>query len=227
MNVTEELKKALNISGDFSTEELLKMASDKYAFYQNLVQNAPNDYLKKIQIKNRDEIQILVGKISNATEPKAGYKPENSFNEKSQSKKTNSNEESVALLIVHTENQKSQSFDLREGKTVIGRFIDENINKIELANDQYISRLHTIINISGNNCEIGDAGSFGFKASTNGVYINGFPKRLVGILNLNDGDTIQIGNTKLVFKWLNSSKSKIENEVRHTNYVNTVIINII
>lgn len=102
----------------------------------------------------------------------------------------------VAWLVVHTENQPTLLHELKPGKYVIGRAIPGNIPDITLNNDQYASRKHAELKVSPQEVYIQDL------ESRNGVYVNGqqhpvgkgFPQVLA------DGDTVQVGETKMVLK---------------------------
>ncbi len=109
-------------------------------------------------------------------------------------------------LIVHTEGKEHQSFELKEGKNIIGRPTPNFSPDIPI-NDKFVSRRHAVLIVKLNkfniyeyyiadNQQVNDG-----KASTNGTYINGEKQRIGNTpVKIIDGDTIQIGETKLVLK---------------------------
>ncbi len=114
-------------------------------------------------------------------------------------------ENTVGWLIVHTEEQEHQTFTLKIGKNIIGRSTPNHSPDIAI-NDVYVSRRHAAIIIRQNNNlyeyfiadnpEVNDG-----KESKNGTYVNGSVERLKQQpQRIIDGDTIQIGITKLVLK---------------------------
>jgi pSer/pThr/pTyr-binding forkhead associated (FHA) protein len=139
----------------------------------------------------------------------------------------------VAWLILHTENQEPIYFDLFEGLNVIGRGEPKRPADIEIQNDQYVSRFHAHLKINQTAQKIFiyalyDGVAQPPKPSLNGVYVNGNKERLR--MNdahyLKDGDTLQIGLTKLVFKSreMTGNIEEAFTQVVETEYTQTVII---
>lgn len=139
----------------------------------------------------------------------------------------------VAWLILHTENQEPIYFDLFEGVNVIGRGEPKRPADVEIHNDQYVSRFHAYIRIFQTPQKlflyaIYDGLLTPPKPSLNGVYVNGNKERLK--MNdahyLKDGDTVQIGLTKLVFKSreMMGNVEEAFTQVLETEYTQTVII---
>lgn len=108
-------------------------------------------------------------------------------------------------LIIHTEGEDHTSYELFEGKNTIGRPTPNYTPDIQVS-DNYISRKHAVIivKLNENNCYeyyIADNKELNGKPSMNGTFINGNAERIEGKPSkLIDGDTIQIGQTKLVLK---------------------------
>ncbi len=132
-------------------------------------------------------------------------------------------------LIVHDETVKPQTFDLKPGKNTVGRrsSLDADI-PIE-TEDMTMSRQHCVIDVMENprtgeyNFCIND-----FK-STNGTILNGSVQRKLheqDMIYLSDGDTFQLGMTKIVFKKNSSLKKKaaVVQEVLGQPYKPTVVI---
>ncbi len=134
----------------------------------------------------------------------------------------------VGFLIVHDEMTKPQTFTIKTGKNCIGRKDKDKPCEIMIeTEDAYMSRNHCVIeggmDKSGNICLIlYDLGSL------NGTYLNGNPKRLSkeDKVYLEDGDTIQIGKTKVMVKLVKSSKTAEEarKNVMSLPYSKTVVI---
>lgn len=161
--------------------------------------------------------------------------PQARFNEVHQ--KPVSKPQELGWLVVHDENAPPQTHALRIGRQVIGR---KSMSKpcdvmIDTA-DSYMGRNHCIIEVKPNR-----SGGYEFflsdvkmtngipeQMSTNGTFINAAPTPLKpkDLVYLNDGDTIQIGQTKVVLKTLQSSVSADEakSTVEGSDYMPTVIL---
>lgn len=131
-------------------------------------------------------------------------------------------------LVVHTENKKHLTYELFEGDNVIGRPDGPHHLDIKVDNDSYVSRVHCTVVVSKDfmhrfKYELKDS-----EGSTNGTYINAYEKRLPKgeSVFLQDGDTIQVGETKMVFKNTNSSVNfrDAASHVLDNDYTATVAI---
>jgi len=91
-------------------------------------------------------------------------------------------------LSILTSDQSSVVFPIKEGKTTIGRNIENTI----VINDEQVSYLHAAILSEDQNIWIEDL------KSRNGVYLNG--KRITSRCLLHDGSLIRLGNTILRFE---------------------------
>lgn len=111
----------------------------------------------------------------------------------------------VGWLIRHNENQQNISFELKEGRNIIGRATEFFTPDVPI-DDEYVSRRHAVLNVILNqynvyeyyvvdNEEVNNG-----KPSKNGTYVNGNIERISSPVRLIDGDTIQVGKTKLVLK---------------------------
>lgn len=116
------------------------------------------------------------------------------------------NKNAAGWLIVHTEGKEKQSFTLKEGKNRIGRKTSKHTPDVPIDNDIYVSRNHAIIVVRHNDKSeyeyllVDNAELLG-KPSLNGTYLNGDTERIgEKAIRLNDGDTVQVGITKLVLK---------------------------
>ncbi len=136
-------------------------------------------------------------------------------------------------LILHTENTESLTYELREGKNFIGRQATNYKPDIAIA-DTYVSRRHAVIvvRVSANYVYeyfIADNADIQGAPSMNGTYVNGETQRITeNAVKLKDGDTIQVGMTKLVLKTADVAID-VENAVKLVNkmeYKETVDFNI-
>lgn len=103
-------------------------------------------------------------------------------------------------LVVHDENTRQQTFTLKVGRQVIGRKSDSKPCEIMVeTKDMYMSRNHFIVEVNKFT-----NGMYGYSISdcnaTNYTYVNLKKLREGDELYLKDGDTIQAGETKIVFK---------------------------
>ena len=107
-----------------------------------------------------------------------------------------------AWLIVHDEKTKTQKFPLQLDKNSIGRKSSLQVDVAIETNDLSMSRNHAIIDVRLKAYNIFEAKLIDNK-STNGTIINGKIESKLneneGII-LQDGDTIQLGDTNLVIK---------------------------
>lgn len=131
-------------------------------------------------------------------------------------------------LFVHDENTASQSFNLKPGRNMIGRKSAFPTDIAIETKDEYISRRHCVIEVTEN-----AIGGFAFRLSDynalNGTFINGRTQKKLeaeDIILLNDGDILQLGLTKIVFRINNNlfSREKIMAQLNEVAYSPTVYI---
>ena len=137
-------------------------------------------------------------------------------------------------LVVHTEGKLPVTYELFEGSNVIGRPDGPHHVDIRVEDDEYVSRIHSIITIAKDflhrfHYELTDSGKLRRgHPSTNGTYINGRPERLPknSLVHLRDNDTIQVGTTKLVFKNIDNSDNleSAAHSVIERDFTSTVAI---
>jgi len=129
-------------------------------------------------------------------------------------------------LVVHDEKTFTQTFSLGLGKQVIGRKSETRPCDIMIdCNDPYMSRNHFIIDVvqkPGNiiSYSLSDSGS------KNRTFINARELAPADVYYLQDNDTIQAGETKIVFK--NNVHINSEKEatllVTAKEYLKTVLV---
>jgi len=132
---------------------------------------------------------------------------------------TNTKPSVVGWLIVHTEGKAHLSFPLNKAQYRIGRKSFGEPNEIIIQDDEYVSRKHAILIVSDNMVKIQDVGS------RNGILINGNPSKINLKVDypLEEDDTLQIGETKLILKF--SSKNNLAqaiDAVRKMKYIPTI-----
>lgn len=143
----------------------------------------------------------------------------------------------VGWLVVHDENAALQTFPLRVGRQIIGRHNSASPCDIMIVTqDAFMSRNHCILEVKPVR-----AGGYDYlvsdrkmttgrpeNMSTNGTFVNAFQKGLQpdDVVYLNDGDTIQVGQTKLVIKTIRTvaNSDDATRLVKDSEYSPTVII---
>lgn len=234
MNLKEALE-FLDLPGTATDNQISVGLSDKLKYFQKLMENAPNEFLRGIHAKNIEKIKGFQALLPQQTGPAnsgnyENQKPIRTSIPLNQSDKS-IDRDVLAFLIRHTEQQSVKTYPLYEGKNIIGRTIkDGPYNTVIVDDDNYVSRVHAVIEIiNDKNIEViitDDDISNGAKASKNGTYVNGNEKRIKKPFKLSENDTIQIGMTKLILRYNNSNINKILDEVEESNYMRTVVINL-
>ncbi|MBX7242034.1 MAG: FHA domain-containing protein [Bacteroidia bacterium] len=137
-------------------------------------------------------------------------------------------------LIRHTENTEPVYYELFDGENIIGRADNVHPVDVEITGDNFVSRGHAVLRVFSVPpdifiYEIRDDGSkrADKSPSLNGTYVNGNRTRVPAseTYYLHDGDTIQIGVTKLVLKAKRNPMAKPEEaagEVLTKGYTQTV-----
>jgi len=133
-------------------------------------------------------------------------------------------------LLIHTEDKPMTVFALAYGENYIGRKAHPSLSPfIVIEEDNYLSRVHAGVSIEYDQ----DIYSFFLRdaemikeerPSKNGTYLNGVNTRIREKLILKDGDTVQVGMTKLVIRMNGVDKSieKIMEEVLISDHVATI-----
>lgn len=132
-------------------------------------------------------------------------------------------------LIVHDETVEPQSFDLKVGKNSIGRKSSMDVDIAIVTDDMTMSRQHCIVDVSVHERTGQHSFCINDFKSTNGTILNGHIERKLhehDLIYLSDGDTFQLGMTKIVFKKNNNlnQKAAVVKEVLNQPYMPTVVI---
>ena len=141
----------------------------------------------------------------------------------------------IGWLIIHDEFTPTYTFDLRKGVNRIGReseTTDQDVSVRIATQDQYMSRHHCDIEARWHSVKnvyeyvLSDKEYQRKPHSKNGTFVNGSSRltRRDEVL-LDDGDTVQVGRTKLVLKLPSSHRQKqdAESSVREMDFFKTII----
>lgn len=149
------------------------------------------------------------------------------INEKTQVNIENTNN-IVGWLVVHDENTKQQTHNLKMGKNIIGRNSESKPCEVMIdTEDKYMSRNHFAIEVN--------LGTKGLEylvydvTSTNGTFINANKENKLNQMDkvfLTDGDTIQAGRTKMVLriKKVAGTAKNATNTVISMKHLKTIIV---
>lgn len=156
--------------------------------------------------------------------------PFNQDNEKTQAIKDEytSIQQEIGWLIVHDERTTTQTFKLKIGRNIIGRkSVSKPCDVMIDTQDKEMSRNHCIIDVipdaRGNRYLLSDMGS------GNGTFINAKKESMLkqGMeVLLQDGDIIQMGQTKVVIKMplQNRNMQDAQTEVLGRGYAPTLVL---
>lgn len=129
--------------------------------------------------------------------------------------------EEIGWIVVHDENASEQIYPLFIGVNTIGRkSFSKPCSVMIETNDKYMSRNHCCIEVNKNR-----RGQFDYiifeKNATNGTFINASVDKKLSMhdqIYLKDGNTIQIGHTKVVLK---TKEIVLNIEEAHETVINT------
>lgn len=219
--------------------------SEKLEYFEHLSEHAPSDFLRRINARHVEKVKHIQTAFFPWTTEDNGVEvilplepaddlPEEVFTEPliitSGSKDdadTTGQPKPAAFLIVHTENKEACHFPLYTGKNYLGRKAQPDMESfIAIEDDPYISRVHAVVYVEEGEpalCYLADTPEANLgKKSANGTYLNGKSTRIDRKEELADADTLQIGVTKLVFKYNTGSVRELLQQVSDSAYVPTV-----
>lgn len=142
---------------------------------------------------------------------------------------TEANPKEVGWLIVHDENTESQVFPLKLGKNIVGRWSESKPCDVMIeTEDRRMSRNHSVVEVLKRPTGQYDYLIYDF-GSANGTFINADAnKRLTehDQVFLRDGDTIQMGRTKMVLKTIKvvANAASASQEVKKQGHKQTIAI---
>lgn len=239
----------LELPESAAKSEIKLRLTEKLEYFEHLSEHAPSDFLRRINIRNVDKLKQVQQEFFPWTLAETGSEvilpldPQEEQPEENEVFTTPvivasgsrqipvvpSIPQPVGWLIKHMENLEAKHFPLYAGKNYLGRKTPPNLSPfIALEDDPYISRVHAVIYVEGGTppaCFIVDAAEANQgKASANGTYLNSDPVRIEKKEKLQDADTIQIGKTRLVFKYNTKNIKVLVNEVGDSDYMAPVTI---
>lgn len=243
----------LELPEDAADIEIKKTMEEKLEYFGNLSEKAPSDFLKKLNAQKVLKIKTIQEEskkwLTGGPFVKSIILPDNDSEESaedeedfpettpiiissgSRSAKRTPITEPAGWLVRHTEDQSPKTFSLWKGNNYIGRKIHDTVKPlIVIDEDLYISRIHALITVEGNESpsfyiEDSAASNKGTE-SKNGTYINGNEKRMTKKTKLKENDTIQIGVTKLILRYNNNAINKIIKEVEKSKFMHTVALDL-
>ena len=135
----------------------------------------------------------------------------------------------IGWLVIHDEFTETFTFDLKNGMNRIGMQSNSTTRDVNIAirtEDKYMSRQHCEIEVRWLHGKNRYEYILSDKGSSNGTFVNA-GRRLshTDEVSLTDGDTLQIGRTKVVLKLPStvSSSRAAQNWVESTDYLKTII----
>ncbi len=224
-----EILEFLELPDSATETDIENRLPDKQLYFQRLHDSAPNETLRRLHAKNLEKIKTIEQLYSF----KQLHSDDSSFKLSAHQIPAKNNDPiPVAWLIRHTENLPAKNYPLYAGENFIGRHAQPGKNCILIDDDPYMSRSHALLYVEHhiNNYAFyitDNAAVNSGRASKNGTYVNGNEQRLTGKTALREGDTIQVGNTKLVLRLNNDPVKNIIHEVEESEYMKTVVINIL
>ncbi|MEO8771056.1 MAG: FHA domain-containing protein [Ferruginibacter sp.] len=239
----------LELSETSTENQIKKRLEEKLKYYEGLSKNSPSAFLRRLNAQHLSTAILIQNHIHSVLPPQVTVPPGNAANKIKDSVNEEQNpvtmpvilssalrasskkeeiKEPFAFLVRHTENQLVKPFSLFNGKNYIGRKPHPSFKPfIALEEDEFVSKVHAVIYVDEEQtmCYIDDSSlSNEGKPSRNGTFLNGNKQRLTDKHKLTENDTIQVGETKLIFRMNTNHISKIVKEVEDTDYMNTVVI---
>lgn len=143
----------------------------------------------------------------------------------------------LGWLVVHDEYADQQTHPLHIGRQVVGRkSLSRPCDIMIETDDPYMGRNHCIIEVKPSRSggfdyflsDVKMTNGIAEQMSTNGTFVNAYPTPLKpkDMVYLKDGDTIQMGKTKVVIKTLITATNAQDASriVQETDYSPTVIL---
>ena len=248
----KEILLLLDLPYDSPDQQIREKLNEKISYHETLSNNSPSAFLRRLNKQLLAKIMLIQKEIQNflkqsalITENKVEISmpiteiegesltvPVILSSEIKHDWKKDIVNEPVAYLIVHSEGQPVKPYPLFEGKNYIGRKMHPTLKPfVALEDDEFTSRVHAVVYIDNNSDSrlffIDDsAESNEGKTSKNGTFLNGNKQRITRRLKIEDHDTIQVGETKLIFRINAKSLDDIMKEVEKGNYIQTIVIRI-
>jgi pSer/pThr/pTyr-binding forkhead associated (FHA) protein len=235
----EEALVILELSPDAPVAAVKARLDEQKALLEDLSENAPSDFLRRLHGRKLSTIKNILQEYRQwqFDEPSQQLLPAATAEtilpasiENSRSGDTESivRSEPAGWLIIHTEDKPPASFAINAGANFIGRKQHPSLHPfIVIEDDAFISRLQCIIYAEENNTRfyLSDPSTFNNgKTSSNGTFLNGNNHPVTARQVLEDGDTVQLGITKLVFRTADAGIDQLVAEVAQLPYTPTVLL---
>lgn len=250
MNMTEkEALEFLELPESATKSQIKIRLVEKLEYFEDLSKNAPSDFLRRIHARNIDKVKKIqqeffpwsslesgsevilpLDKEANAPEEEVLHTVPIILTPGSKMPPpTPKKEGPPAWLVLHTEGKPLTAFALQKGNNYIGRKVQGELNPfIVIEGDPFISRVHAVVNVEGNDdapaCFLLDSAEANSgQCSRNGSYINGDHSRIQKA-PIKENDTIQVGVTKMVLRYNTKELRSILEEVSKTEHAPTVSV---
>lgn len=252
MNRKEALS-FLELLENSSDQQIRKRLEEKISQFEELSNNSPSAFLRRLNSQHLSKLIVLQKDVLILLQKPVSIKPvkeeidskDNVMNDEISSltmpvilpaalkgsfkKEVIEEPKPVAFLVRHTEDKSIKPFPLFKGRNYFGRKQHPTLAPfLALEEDEFVSRVHAVLFSDGNGANdfyIEDsADSNEGKPSKNGTYINGNKERINGKVKLKEKDTIQIGETKLIFCMNTRQLDKIIEEIEEKDYMHTVVV---
>lgn len=227
---------------------------EKLEYYENLSHNAPSDFLRKLNARHAEKIKAIQQEFPewDPQKPETSIEfPEDETDKALKeaeeaagplttpiiisSKDMRNTDVKIKFpdppgwLIIHTEDRPSKTFALSAGNNYIDRKADSLLNPfIVIDDDTFISKVHAVVYVEQAEEPVffvmDNAVSNGGKESRNGTFVNGDSARVSQKTKLQEGDTIQVGHTKLILKVNKANIQHIVQEVKKSKFIHTVVL---
>jgi hypothetical protein len=245
----KEALQFLELPETATNNEIRIRLAEKLEYFEHLSEEAPSDFLRRINARHADKVKHIQQEFFSWAGEESGsevFLPSEPQEEGPVEEEVFTTPiivssgsslppvipempQPVGWLIRHTENQSAQTWPLFTGKNYLGRKAPSGLSQFAIIEDDpYISRVHAVVYVEEGTpaaCYIVDAAEMNNgKPSANGTFVNGNKTRVVKKEKLKDADTIQVGVTKLVFKYNVKDIKGLVSEVAQSSYMNTVAI---
>lgn len=245
----KEALEFLELADNATDQQAKKRLADKLLFYQDQMEHATSAFLKNLNTRHLEKAKSILKEfpVWNNQQPETSIvftddeveEPELGNNELEylttpvivgsagrfkEGLKEQSSTDIPGWLVSYASDKPSQTYGLMPGSNYIGRKADPAYHPfIIIDNDPYVSKVHAVVVV-----ERGSSDKFYLVdapvASKNGIFHNGSTERIAGKINLNDGDTIQVGSTKFILRINKSSSQQVAEKTSKNRFVHTIVL---
>ncbi|MEP7279987.1 MAG: FHA domain-containing protein [Bacteroidota bacterium] len=250
----EEALAFLELTDTSTAAEIKARLAERLNQYEMLSEKAPSDFLRRLNLRKLDKIKIILQESAQwplfvaehltvpqeeihavVEEPAQTVYIVSSLKDsvlkkaETASLRTRSADEPAGWLILHMENRPAKTYPLQTGKNFIGRKQPASLSPfIVIEGDEFISRVQCVLYAEEDKLlqfYVSDPAAYNNgKTSKNGTYINGQKNAITQKIPLADGDTVQVGVTKLVLRYNTAAIGQLVKEVEQSLYIDTVVL---